>query len=289
MSFLTLNDVTFSYPNGFTAVENVNMSFEKGESVAIIGQNGAGKTTTVKMMNGLLRPTKGDVIIEGLNTKDYTTAQISRKVGYVFQNPDDQIFHETVKSEIMFGPKNLGFSEEKMNENVKKAAELTGLESFLDIHPYNLPYSMKKMVSIASVIAMDTGTIILDEPTAGQDSIAIKKLGSIINALVKEGKTIITITHDMEFVVTNFERVIVMANKKVVSDENKRGIFWNLDILEEAMLKQPHISRLSNTLNFNGKILDIDEMIESLKKQQAKKGQRKNDNNESYKQVSEIL
>lgn len=266
MSFLTLNNVTFNYPNGFTAVENVSMSFEKGESVAIIGQNGAGKTTTVKMMNGLLKPTQGDVMIDGLNTKDYTTAQISKKVGYVFQNPDDQIFHDNVKSEIRFGPKNLGFSEEKIEKNVRKAAELTGIVPFLDIHPYNLPYSLKKFVTIASVIAMDPGTIILDEPTAGQDSLAIKKLGSIINSLVNEGKTIITITHDMEFVVNNFERVIVMANKRVVADRNKQEIFWDLDILEEAMLKQPHISRLSHSLNFKEKVLNIDQMIEVLKK-----------------------
>jgi energy-coupling factor transport system ATP-binding protein len=270
MSFLTLNDVTYCYPNGFKAVENVSMSFEKGESVAIVGQNGAGKTTTVKMMNGLTKPTQGDVIIEGLNTKDYTTAQISKKVGYVFQNPDDQIFHENVKSEIRFGPKNLGFSEQKIEENVMKAAELTGIVPFLDIHPYNLPYSMKKFVTIASVIAMDTDTIILDEPTAGQDSQAIKRLGYIIDSLVQEGKTIITITHDMEFVVNNFERVIVMANKRVVEDNHKQDIFWNLGVLEEAMLKQPHISRLCNTLNFNEKVLDINQMIDVLKKTSGK-------------------
>ncbi|XXM71401.1 energy-coupling factor ABC transporter ATP-binding protein [Lysinibacillus sphaericus] len=270
MSYLTLNDVTYCYPNGFKAVENVSMSFEKGESVAIVGQNGAGKTTTVKMMNGLTKPTQGDVIIDGLNTKDYTTAQISKKVGYVFQNPDDQIFHETVKSEIRFGPKNLGFSEEKIEENVMKAAELTGIVPLLDIHPYNLPYSMKKFVSIASVIAMDTDTIILDEPTAGQDSQAIKRLGYMIDSLVREGKTIITITHDMEFVVNNFERVIVMANKRVVQDSHKQDVFWNHDVLEEAMLKQPHISRLCHTLNFNEKVLDINQMIEALKKTSSK-------------------
>jgi energy-coupling factor transport system ATP-binding protein len=270
MSFLTLNDVTYCYPNGFKAVENVSMSFEKGESVAIIGQNGAGKTTTVKMMNGLIKPTQGDVIIDGLNTKDYTTAQISKKVGYVFQNPDDQIFHEDVKSEIRFGPKNLGFSEQKIEENVMKAAELTGIVPFLNIHPYNLPYSLKKFVTIASVIAMDTDTIILDEPTAGQDSLAIKRLGFIIDSLVREGKTIITITHDMEFVVNNFERVIVMANKRVVEDNHKQEIFWNLGVLEEAMLKQPHISRLSNTLNLNEKVLDINQMIDVLKKTSGK-------------------
>lgn len=113
MSFLTLDNVSYSYPNGFKAVENVSMSFKKGEAVAIIGQNGAGKTTAVKLMNGLLKPQEGNVTIDGWNTKDYTTAQISRKVGYVFQNPDDQIFHSDIYSEIEFAPKMLGLPRKK--------------------------------------------------------------------------------------------------------------------------------------------------------------------------------
>lgn len=107
MSDLILKDVSFSYPGGFLAVDHINMEIKSGENVAIVGQNGAGKTTTVKMMNGLLKPTEGDVLIGDMNTKDYTTAQVSRVVGYVFQNPDDQIFHATVESEVRYGPKTM--------------------------------------------------------------------------------------------------------------------------------------------------------------------------------------
>ncbi|WP_106769669.1 energy-coupling factor ABC transporter ATP-binding protein [Paenibacillus faecalis] len=264
MSFLTLTDVSFAYPNGYKAVEKVNMSFKQGESVAIVGQNGAGKTTTVKMMNGLLKPSEGNVIVDGWNTRDYTTAQISKKVGYVFQNPDDQIFHDNVYSEIEFGPRKLGLPEDQVKANVMKAAELAGVVPFLKDNPYNLPYSMRKFVTIASVIAMDSSVIILDEPTAGQDLPAMERLSNMINVLSQEGKTIITITHDMEFVVNNFERVIVMANRQVKADDHKRNIFWNLPVLDEAMLKQPHISRLSNSLGIGHKILSVPELVDEL-------------------------
>lgn len=269
MAFLQLDHITFAYPNGFTAVEDVTMSFEKGESVAIVGQNGAGKTTTVKLINGLLKPTEGNVIIDGWNTKDYTTAQLSKKVGYVFQNPDDQLFNNTVYKEIEFGPKQQGLSLEAVKENVVNAAELVGVTKFLEENPYDLPYSLRKMVTIAAVIAMNTDVIILDEPTAGQDYPTMIKLGEIIKHLNGQGKTVITITHDMEFVVNNFEHVIVMANKRKIADGNKREIFWDLETLDQSMLKQPHISRLSHSLHFSNPVLTIDEMVDELK--EAKK------------------
>ncbi|WP_066250426.1 energy-coupling factor ABC transporter ATP-binding protein [Neobacillus drentensis] len=269
MAFLTLTNLTYAYPNGFTAVENVTMSFEKGESVAIVGQNGAGKTTTVKLINGLLKPTEGDVMIDGWNTKDYTTAQISRKVGYVFQNPDDQIFNSTVYKEIEFGPKQQGLSLDEVKERVLHAAELVGVTKFLEENPYDLPYSLRKMVTIAAVIAMNTDVIILDEPTAGQDYPTMIRLGAIIKHLNEQGKTVITITHDMEFVVNHFEHVIVMANKRKIADGNKRDIFWDHETLEKSMLKQPHISRLSHSLKFGNNVLTIDEIVDELK--EAKK------------------
>ncbi|MBM4761242.1 ABC transporter ATP-binding protein [Bacillus sp. B15-48] len=266
MSYLTLDNITFQYPNGFVAIEDVNMSFEKGESIAIIGQNGAGKTTTMKLLNGLYKPTKGNVIIDGWNTKDYTTAQISRKVGYVFQNPDEQIFHDEVYSEIEFGPKNLGLSPEQVKDNVEYAADLMGLKPYYKEHPYNLPFSIRKFVTIASIIAMDSSVIILDEPTAGQDAVSMDVLSAAIAKLNKDGKTVITISHDMEFVVRNFNRVIVMANKKKIADTDKREIFWNLPVLKEGRLKQPYISSLSNKLSLNSQILNVEEMVHYINK-----------------------
>lgn len=264
MNGLELKNVTYTYPNGFTALENINMSFEKGESAAIIGQNGAGKTTAVKLMNGLLRPTDGEIHVADWNTKNYTTAQLSKRVGYVFQNPDDQIFHSTVYDEIEFGPKNLKLPKQKVKENTVKAIEITGLQSYVDEHPYNLPYSMRKFITIASILSMDPDIIILDEPTAGQDLPSLDRLSLIISTLQKENKIIITITHDMEFVVNNFKRVIVMANKKKIADSTKWDVFWDLDILQKSNLKQPSISSLSRSLGIKGKVLNINELIQEL-------------------------
>lgn len=265
MSYLKLENVCFEYSDGFRAVENVNLSINKGERVAIVGQNGAGKTTTVKLMNGLLKPTHGRVIVNGKDTKDFTTAQISRMVGYVFQNPDEQIFNQDVYSEIVYTPKYCKFPKEDIRRRLRKALNLTGIEEYLDENPYNLPYSLRKFVTIAAVIAMEPDIIILDEPTAGQDVRGMNQISHIINEMEKEGRTVITITHDMEFVVKNFDRVIVMANKNVIADDDKREIFWRTDILERSSLHQPQVSKLCNELGVNEKILDINECVNYMK------------------------
>lgn len=176
-------------------------------------------------MNGLLKPQKGSVLIDGESTKQFTTAQISKHVGYVFQNPDDQIFHSNILSEIQLGPKILKYSPEKEKKIVDFAVELTGLKDYLEENPYNVPLPMRKFITIAAVIAMDTDVLIFDEPTAGQDAAGIERLSNIIDELVEIGKTVITITHDMEFVVNNFHRVIVMSNKQVLADSDARDIF----------------------------------------------------------------
>ena len=169
MGMIEFKDVSFSYPNGFSAVEHVSFEIGQGEKIAIVGQNGAGKTTTVKMMNGLLKPTSGTVIVDDMDTKEYTTAQLSRVTGYVFQNPDEQIFHNTVRAEIEFGPGVLGFDEAKIKEKTEWAADICGLTEHMEENPYNLPLSIRKFVTIASVLAMDEKILVLDEPTAGQD------------------------------------------------------------------------------------------------------------------------
>ncbi|PHV69534.1 ABC transporter ATP-binding protein [Sporanaerobium hydrogeniformans] len=265
MAHVSLKDVTFAYPNGFVAIDHINIEIEKGENVAIVGQNGAGKTTTVKMCNGLLRPTKGDVKIGDMNTKDYTTAQVSRKVGYVFQNPDDQIFHSSVYDEVVFGPKMMKLANEKVEKQVDYALKITGMDVFKNENPYNLPLSTRKFITIAAIIAMDTEVMIFDEPTAGQDLEGNRRLSAILKELHHQGKTVITISHDMEFVVSNFERVIVMANKKVVTSGPPKKIFWDFPALEEAMLKQPYISQLCNSLNLGEGIIHLEEAVKAIK------------------------
>ena len=267
MSDLILKDVSFSYPGGFLAVDHINMEIKSGENVAIVGQNGAGKTTTVKMMNGLLKPTEGDVLIGDMNTKNYTTAQVSRVVGYVFQNPDDQIFHATVESEVRYGPKTMKLDPAEEDRRVQEALEITGMEEFKDENPMNLPLSMRKFVTIAAVIAMGTEILIFDEPTAGQDVEGNKKLSGILKVLHGQGKTVITISHDMEFVATNFDKVIVMAKKKVVRSGTPKEIFGDFESLEHAMLKQPYVSRVCKALNIGGNIISIADAVEGIMSQ----------------------
>ena len=249
---------------GRELVKDVNLHIKKGEIYGFLGPNGAGKTTTVKMMNGLLRPTGGDVLIGDKNTKDYTTAQISRIVGYVFQNPDDQIFHATVESEVRFGPKTLKLTQEEEDRRVKEALELTGMDKFKDENPLNLPLSTRKFVTIAAVVAMGTEILIFDEPTAGQDMAGNKRLSEILKLLHAQGKTVITISHDMEFVAANFEKVIVMAKKKIVRTGTPREIFWDLETLEKAMLKQPYVSRVLGALHIDGDIISIEDAVEGI-------------------------
>ncbi|MCB7304545.1 energy-coupling factor ABC transporter ATP-binding protein [Bariatricus massiliensis] len=264
MTDLVLKDVSFSYPGGFLAVDHINMEIKAGENVAIVGQNGAGKTTTVKMMNGLLRPTEGQVLIGDMNTKDYTTAQISKVVGYVFQNPDDQIFHSTVESEVRFGPKMMKLPLEEENRRVEEALKMTGMDRYKDENPYNLPLSTRKFVTIAAVIAMETDILIFDEPTAGQDIEGNKRLSDILKTLHEKGKTVITISHDMEFVADNFKKVIVMAKKKIVRSGTPKEIFWDYESLEKAMLKQPYVSRVCKALGIEGSVINIEDAIEKI-------------------------
>ncbi|MEI5993242.1 energy-coupling factor ABC transporter ATP-binding protein [Candidatus Enterococcus mansonii] len=261
MSYLELHDVSYTYPNGYEAVKNINLRFELGESVAIIGQNGAGKTTTVKLMNGLLTPTKGDILVAGVSTKVTTTAQTSQQVGYVFQNPDDQIFQETIFKEIAYGLKRKKLDDTTIQQRVKEAATLCGLEDMLDEHPYNLPYSKRKFVTIAAVIAMDTQVIILDEPTAGQDLASTERLGMLIHKLSEQNKTVITITHDMEFVAKEFTRVIVFSEKEKRMDATPEKIFWNESLLTMANLKQPYICQLAKLMGYTN-IMTIDALLE---------------------------
>ena len=251
MRDLILKDVSYSYPGGFLAVDQINMEIKAGDNVAIVGQNGAGKTTTVKMMNGLLHPTKGDVLVGDMNTKDYTTAQISRIVGYVFQNPDDQIFHATVESEVRFGPKTLKLSKEEEDKRVQEALEITGMDRFKDENPLNLPLSTRKFVTIAAVIAMGTEILIFDEPTAGQDVEGNKMLSGILQKLHEQGKTVITISH-------------VMAKKKIVRSGTPAEIFCDFETLEKAMLKQPYVSRVCKALHIEGNIISIEDAIEGI-------------------------
>lgn len=265
MALIEVKNISFKYPNGYLAVDDVSFSIEAGENIAIIGQNGAGKTTTVKMLNGLTKPCEGDVLINGESTKQYTTAQMARRVGYVFQNPDDQIFNSTVYKEIEYGLKKMKVPMDESDRRVRDAAELTGMDKYLEVNPYDLPLSIRKFVTIASVIASDCDVMIFDEPTAGQDLDGLERLSELNKKLTERGKAIVTITHDMEFVADNYDRVIVMCQKKVLADGLTKDVFFQKDIMEKAMLKQPAVVRIATGLGMTENTLDVEKVAQYIR------------------------
>ncbi|ORC34670.1 hypothetical protein B4O97_12035 [Marispirochaeta aestuarii] len=262
MEGILAENITFSYPDGYTAVEDVSLHISAGESVAIVGQNGAGKTTMVKMFNALLRPASGRILIDGKDIAGMSTAAVSKFVGYVFQNPGDQIFNNTVYNEIAYILRYNKCDAETLDSLVRDAAELCGISEYLSMNPYDLPFSLRKFVTIAVVIAMGSKYIILDEPTAGQDLDGLHRQRDIIQELVGRGKTIITITHDMRFVIENFQRVIAMADKRIVADAPREELFWDFDVLEKCSLKQPRIADLARNLGFPGRIISKKDFLD---------------------------
>ena len=261
---IEIKNASFRYPNGFVALENINLTIHEGEKVAIVGQNGAGKTTCVKMMNGLNRPFEGDVIVDGVNTKSVTVATVARKVGYVFQNPDEQIFNNTARKEIEFMPRYYKLSEEEIRQRVDYAVDVCNIEKYMETNPYEIPYPIRKFVAIAAVIASRPKYIILDEPTAGQDLHGTEVLGKMVDKLTKDGITMITITHDMEFAVRNFDRIIAMAHKNVICDGTAQDVFWNEQVVADAKIKKPTIGELAKRLGMDGRILFSEELVEKL-------------------------
>jgi energy-coupling factor transport system ATP-binding protein len=226
----------------------------------------------VKLCNRLLCPTRGDVFIDGNNTRDYTTARISRIAGYVFQNPDDQIFHSNIESEVAFGPKMMKLSREEIERRVDDALAISGLSREREENPYNLPLSIRKFITIASIVAMDTKVVILDEPTAGQDMAGNRRLETIIRTLLERGKTLVTISHDMEFVAENFSRLIVMAEGRIVADGKPEEVFWDFAALEKARLRQPYVSRICRRLDIGGNIIHQKDAVEAIMKRAAGNG-----------------
>lgn len=265
MSKLEFKNVSFTYPNGFKAINDLNLVVNSSEKVAIVGQNGAGKSTCAKLMNGLLRPSSGEILLGDKNTKDMTTAQISRKVGYVFQNPNDQIFNSTVYDEVAFSLRALKVDEDEMDKRVRQACEICELSEYLDDHPYDLPFSTRKFITIAITIANDCDIFIFDEPTAGQDAYSMSCLKRVIDHLHDLNKTIITITHDMEFVVENFDRVVVMSSKEIIKDADKKEVFDEDEILQKAYIQPPVVKRLCNSINLNEKLLSVDDFVDYIK------------------------
>ncbi|MDA4112560.1 MAG: energy-coupling factor ABC transporter ATP-binding protein [Thaumarchaeota archaeon] len=248
MSLIEFRDVTFVHQNGVKALDDVSLSVEKQELVGIVGENGAGKTTLVKHINGLLKPTRGSVTIDGNNTRDVSTARLARNVGIAFQNPDHQLFSDSVENEITFALKNFGFEGALIEQRIRWALGFFGLEEYRKSSPLILSGGEKKRLTLASILAWDPDVVVLDEPTVGQDAIQKEKLGEIVRLLHSTGKTIIIVSHDVEFLWTLQPRILVMKQGGVVGDGPCATVMHDRPLLEGARVSQPQLVQLYDEL-----------------------------------------
>ena len=255
-----IEKLDFSYLADVPVLKNLNMKLDK-RPTAIIGQNGAGKTTLVKLLKGLLKPVSGSIYFHGEDISGKTVAMLAGNVGYVFQNPDDQIFKYNVMDEILFGPLNIGMDAERAKKEAERALKLTGLTGKEKENPYDLELYERKMTAIASVLAMDTDVLILDEPTIAQDWKGRQIIGGIIRSLSECGKLVIAILHDMDFVAENFERVIIMAHGQVLADGTAKEVFAQEEALKKARLQKPYVMQLCEALGYEKSYLTVEELL----------------------------
>lgn len=256
------------------ALDNINLNIDEGEFIGLIGHTGSGKSTLVQHLNGLMKPTSGNIIIDNIDItqKDANLKSIRQKVGLVFQYPEHQLFEETVYKDIAFGPKNLGLKEEEVHIRVKESMELVGLdyEALKDRSPFELSGGQKRRVAIAGVIAMKPKILVLDEPTAGLDPHGRDEiLGEIQKLYEVEGITIILVSHSMEDVAKLASRILVMYRGKVAMDDKTREIFKRSDELENLGLGVPQITKFMREFKLKGNdvrddVLTVDEAKDEI-------------------------
>lgn len=215
---ISCEGLVFDYPDGTRALHGLDLRVEAGERVAITGRNGSGKSTLVRHWNGLLRPSAGRVLVDGLPTSGRRVAQLARTVGMTFQDPDRQLFAATCGREVAFGARNVGLRGAELDEAVDGALSAVGLEEKAGANPYDLGPSRRRLLALASVVAMRTPVVVLDEPTMGLDAREIAMVESVIAQLAAAGRTVATISHDARFVATSFQRVVRLDAGRVVAD-----------------------------------------------------------------------
>ena len=268
--FIQVQSLSYRYPDGTQAITEISLEISKGEFIALIGQNGSGKTTFSKCLNGLFKPSAGDVIVEGLNSKNTPIVQMVRRVGYVFQNPDHQLFNSNCWDEIAYGPRNIMLPEEEVKIRVEEAAGVVGLpERYFTEHPFFLTKGLRQRVAIASILALRPQVIIVDEPTTGQDARQSYEIMDFLKDLNEShGHTVIIITHDMPIVALYVRRVIVMGIGKLLLDGPTDEVFKQSDVLAQTFLEPPQITQLAQvaiSLGYNPGTLSVDQMVEQTR------------------------
>ncbi len=262
---IVVDNVTFAYSPEVVALKEVSLAIGPGETVAIIGENGAGKSTLAKHLNGLLRPSAGQVTVGDMDTWEHSPAELAALVGFAFQNPDDQLFKRSVYAETAFGPQNLGFSDEEVELAVDEALRMTGLTADAEKHPHDLHSSQRRLVALAATLAMRTPVVVIDEPTIGQDASGVGRLSDIVEQLKEDGRTVVAISHHIDFCAQNFARIVVMAHGRILSDGPPQEVFKQEAILAEAHVEPPQISRLAAELGLPASVIENMAFLSSLK------------------------
>lgn len=250
MTALRTERLVHVYEGTTRALDGVDLDVPPGQRLAIVGRNGSGKSTLVRHLNGLLRPTEGRVLHDGVDVAARRVAQLAATVGLVFQDPDRQIFAGSVRAEVAFGARNLGRRGPELDRAVDAALAAVALDGEAGSNPYDLGYSRRKLLALASVLAMETPVVVLDEPTTGQDARGVARIQAIVGDLAAAGRTVITISHDMRFVAETFERVVVMRTGRVILDGPPSAVFAaeHTDALASTFLEPPLAARLGERL-----------------------------------------
>jgi energy-coupling factor transporter ATP-binding protein EcfA2 len=259
---ITIAKLRYVYPEGPAALKNISLRVDKGEFLAIMGRNASGKTTLVKHINGLLKPTRGMVVVDGIDTRKATVAELARKVGFVFQNPNDHLFADTVEKEIVFPLQNQGLESGEIKRRVDEILHRFSLEDYRDRYPRYLSGGEKQRVALASVLAIEPKILILDEPTRGMEYRLKSDLMSFLREYARQDNTVILVTHDVETVAERADRVILLSEGEIVVDGRKR------EVLSQALLFSPQINRLVQAFYKYGvpdNILTVDELLQALK------------------------
>jgi len=251
LPLIMMNNVNYTYPNGTHALKNISLNIFSGEIISIMGSNGAGKTTLIRTLNGLIEPKTGLIFIENDNIKSKTIAELSTSVGIVFQNPEHQLFSNTVQEEIKFSLKNI-YSDNEIQEKIDETLKLFQFEKYKEKSPLNLSGGEKKKLALASIICRDPKILIFDEPTLGQDENEINFLINLLEEEKKNKKTIIIVTHNIEFAYKYIPRIILMAKGRIIADGPTNKILSNESLIKKASLISPQLNQLKSKLKTLG-------------------------------------
>jgi energy-coupling factor transporter ATP-binding protein EcfA2 len=250
-------------------LQDVDLQIHRGEFLAIIGQNGAGKTTLVKHFNGILTPVEGKVLVGGRDTREVPLEEMVTQVGYCYQNPDHQIFNLTVRKELEFGLRNLAVPEDEIERRIQTVLQTVELEGYEEEYPFALGRGQRQKLAVGTILAMNPPVMIIDEPTTGMDWRGGVQMMNLIKELHEAGHTIVMITHDMRIVTSYASRVVVMAQGKILADGTPKKVFVQTDVLRQAFLEAPQISRIAQALAEFGvdpSILSVEEAVAAFER-----------------------